>query len=48
MEIMGFMEDCKSWVCREGLIDSVPTVISVLIGSRCWLYNVNIQWQDGY
>ena len=44
MEMRVFMEDCKLW-CVMGGIDRCcgPTLIEVLIGSRCWLYNINIQ-----
>ena len=39
-----FMEDCKLWGVLGGIDRCCgPTLIEVLIGSRCWLYNINIQ-----
>ena len=39
-----FIKDCKSCGVYGGVDrHGVPTVTSVLIGSRSWLYNINIQ-----
>ena len=44
VEMRVFMEDCKLWGVY-GWVDRCcgPTLIEVLIGSRCWLYNINNQ-----